>query len=218
MEIVDRIRRLFGAGADRRSLVVSNLANRLPSIAKEDHTMSMGGLRQRLENLEGVASIHLELAETGLSGIRVALDEGADETTVLERIRSLLVTYGLRTPTPVSASAPDNHQVDLTGDISVRISPEGEGMRIEVSSEGETVIKLVEATPFAAAQAVAEGRSRLKGKPVPKVLWIGLDAIGDFRILTVLVKGDGHPPTVGSAVVGAGWAEALDLAVARALD
>ncbi len=218
MEIVDRLRRLLGSGADRRPLVVSNLASRLPSIAKEDHTMSMGGLRQRLENLEGVASIHLELAETGLSGIRVALDEGADESGVLERIRSLLVTYGLRTPTPVSASTSDEAHVDLTEDISVRISPEGEGMKIEVSTEGETVVKLVEATPFAAAQAVAEGRSRLTGRPVPKVLWIGLDAIGDYRILTVLIKGDADPPVVGSAVVNAGWAEALDRAVARALN
>jgi len=179
--------------------------------------MSIGGLRQRLENLEGVASIHLELAETGLSGIRVALDEGADESTVLERIRSLLVTYGLRSPTPVSTAPPANH-LDALRQISTRISPEGDGMKVEVTAEGETVVKLVEATPFAAAQAVAEGRSHLIGRPVPKVLWIGLDVIGDHRILTVLMKGESDPPTVGSAVVTEGWAEALDRAVARALD
>jgi hypothetical protein len=217
MEIVDRLRRLFGPGAERRPVVVSDMASRLPSIAKEDQSMSIGGLRQRLENLEGVASIHLELADTGLSGIRVALDEGADESTVLERIRSLLVTYGLRTPTPVSTTPPP-HDLDAGRVISTRISPEGDGMKVEITAEGETVVKLVEATPFAAAQAVAEGRSQLTGRPVPQVLWIGLDAIGDHRILTVLLKGDDDPPTVGSAVVTDGWAEALDQAVARALD
>ena len=217
MEIVDRLRRLFGPGAERRPDVVPDVASRLPSIAKEEHSMSIGGLRQRLENLEGVASIHLELADTGLSGIRVALDEGADESTVLERIRSLLVTYGLRTPTPVSTAPPPNHS-DPSREISTRISPEGDGMKVEITAEGETIVKLVEATPFAAAQAVAEGRSHLTGRPVPQVLWIGLDAIGDHRILTVLMKGDDDPPTVGSAVVTDGWAEALDRAVARALD
>ena len=179
--------------------------------------MTVTGLRQRLENLEGVASIHLELAETGLSGIRVTLIEGADEAHVLEKIRSMLVTYGLRSPgrleadtlKPESQSAKPDH-------IETSISPEGDGMRVEVRGEGRSVVRLVDATPLAAAVAVAEGRAILEGKSTPKVLWIGLDIIGDWKILTVLIKGDGESARVGSAVVVSGWAEALDEAVAKA--
>ena len=179
--------------------------------------MTVTGLRQRLENLEGVASIHLELAETGLSGIRVTLIEGADEANVLEKIRSMLVTYGLRSPGRLEAEslkpelgAPKPNQIDTF------ITPEGDGMRVEVRGEGRSVVRLVDATPLAAAAAVAEGRAILEGQTAPQVLWIGLDIIGDWKILTVLIKDDGEAAKVGSAVVVSGWADALDEAVAKA--
>ncbi len=179
--------------------------------------MTVTGLRQRLENLEGVASIHLELAETGLSGIRVTLIEGADEAHVLERIRSMLVTYGLRSPGRLEDDTLKTEpEAAIADHIETSITPEGEGMRVEVRGEGRSVVRLVDATPLAAAAAVAEGRAILEGKPAPQVLWIGLDIIGDWKILTVLVKGDGEAARVGSAVVISGWAEALDEAVARA--
>ncbi|MGH8929032.1 MAG: hypothetical protein ACRDWH_11815, partial [Acidimicrobiia bacterium] len=86
-------------------------------------SMTITGLRQRLENLEGVAGIHLDLTETGLSGIRVTLVEGADEAMVLERIRSMLVTYGLRSPGPLETEqAPPKS--DATETV---ITPEGDG-------------------------------------------------------------------------------------------
>jgi hypothetical protein len=173
--------------------------------------MTITGLRQRLENLEGVAAIQLELAETGLSGIRVTLTDGADEATVLERIRSMLVTYGLRSPGPVTAASP----APAADKIKTSIMPEGEGMRVEVSAEGKTVVRLVESSPLAAARAVAEARANLLGQSAPEVLWIGLDAVGDHRILTVLTKA-GDQARVGAAVVDSGWAEALDEAVAKA--
>ena len=179
--------------------------------------MTVTGLRQRLENLEGVASIHLELAETGLSGIRVTLIEGADEAHVLEKIRSMLVTYGLRSPGRFEAdifkSQPD---AATTGHIETSITPEGDGMRVEIRGEGRSVVRLVDATPLAAAVAVAEGRAILEGRSTPQVLWIGLDTIGDWKILTVLMKDDTEAARVGSSVVTSGWAEALDEAVAQA--
>jgi hypothetical protein len=179
--------------------------------------MTVTGLRQRLENLEGVASIHLELAETGLSGIRVTLIEGADEAHVLEKIRSMLVTYGLRSPGRLEAETfKSESKTRKASQIETSITPEGDGMRVEVRGEGRSVVRLVDATPLAAAVAVAEGRAILEGKPTPRVLWIGLDIIGDWKILTVLVKSDGETARVGSAVVASGWAEALDEAVAKA--
>jgi hypothetical protein len=179
--------------------------------------MTVTGLRQRLENLEGVASIHLELAETGLSGIRVTLIEGADEAHVLERIRSMLVTYGLRSPGRLEADTLKSEpEATKANRIETSITPEGDGMRVEVRGEGRSVVRLVDATPLAAAVAVAEGRAILEGKPHPQVLWIGLDIIGDWKILTVLVKSGTEVARVGSAVVISGWAEALDEAVAKA--
>ena len=155
--------------------------------------MTVTGLRQRLENLEGVASIHLELAETGLSGIRVTLIEGADEAHVLEKIRSMLVTYGLRSPGRLEADTLKSESEAAKADhIETFITPEGDGMRVEVRGEGRSVVRLVDATPLAAAVAVAEGRAILEGRSTPQVLWIGLDIIGDWKILTVLVKGDGE--------------------------
>ena len=177
--------------------------------------MTVTGLRQRLENLEGVASIHLELAETGLSGIRVTLTDGADEAHVLEKIRSMLVTYGLRTPGRLEDISKMGAE-DAKDGIHTHITPEGDGMKVEVRGQGQSVVRLVDATPLAAATAVAEGRAILQGRPVPQVLWIGLDVIGEWRILTVLLQEEQGPPKVGSAVVASGWAEALDEAVAKA--
>jgi hypothetical protein len=184
---------------------------------RQGDSVTVTGLRQRLENLDGVASIHLELAETGLSGIRVTLVEGADESQVLEKIRSMLVTYGLRSPTRLEQGPPEPaSEKPKAEQIETHIRPEGDGMRVEVRGEGKSVVRQVEATPLAAAAAVAEGRAILEGRPVPKVLWIGLDTIGDWKILTVLVRVEGEDASVGSAVVVSGWAAALDEAVAKA--
>jgi hypothetical protein len=176
--------------------------------------MTITGLRQRLENLEGVAAIQLELAETGLSGIKVTLAEGADEASVLERIRSMLVTYGLRSPGPFAElrSAVTNPHIETV------ITPEGERMRVEVRGETGDVVRVIDASPLAAAQVVAEGRAVLTGRPRSEVIWIGLDMIGDWRIMTVLARDPTGAPQVGAAVVSAGWADALNRAVARATD
>ena len=195
---------------------LSRLEERFAAVHEGD-PVTVTGLRQRLENLDGVESIHLELAETGLSGIRVTLTDGADEGHVLERIRTMLVTYGLRSPGRLQSAPVQNESAgDLANQIETHITPEGEGMRVEIRGEGRSVVRLVEATPLAAAVAVAEGRALLQGRPAPQVLWIGLDSIGEWKVLTVLLRDEGQPARVGSAVVGAGWAEALDLAVARA--
>lgn len=177
--------------------------------------MTITGLRQRLENLDGVAAIQLELAESGLSGIRVTLAEGADETMVLERIRSMLVTYGLRSPDPITNARPDPAR---SGEIETSITPDGEELRVEVRARGERVVQVVEATPLAAAQAVAAGRAKLTGHPEPEVIWIGLDVIGKWKILTILAEVEDDRVGVGSAVVDSGWANALDRAVSRAIE
>lgn len=65
----------------------------------------MTGLRRRLEAVEGVESIKLEVGDEGLQGISVRLAEGADEVSVLEGIRRLLVAYGRRSVTEPEATS-----------------------------------------------------------------------------------------------------------------
>ncbi|HJR87231.1 MAG TPA: hypothetical protein VJ930_06195 [Acidimicrobiia bacterium] len=176
--------------------------------------MTIAGLRQRLENLEGVASIQLELADTGLSGIRVTLSEGADEAMVLERIRAMLVTYGLRAPDQVTGSRAEAD--DDSSDLVAVLSQEGDRLRVEVRGQGETVSAIVDPSPLSAARAVAAARAQLRGEPAPEVMWIGLDQIGAFSVLTILTAQPDEKVSVGSAVVEGDWAQALNRALAAA--
>lgn len=52
------------------------------------------GLHGRLQNIDGVTGIELELGEEGLEGITIKMAEGADEVVVLDSVRRLLVAYG----------------------------------------------------------------------------------------------------------------------------
>jgi hypothetical protein len=60
----------------------------------------MIGLEDRLRTVEGVASIRVELGEEGVDAIKVEVVPGADEAGVLEEIRKVLVSYGLRSRRP----------------------------------------------------------------------------------------------------------------------
>lgn len=66
----------------------------------------MNGLRSRLEALEGVEGIELELGDSGLEGITIRIREGADEVSVLDGVRRLLVAYGTKSPRLLAAAAP----------------------------------------------------------------------------------------------------------------
>jgi hypothetical protein len=81
----------------------------------------MTGLRSRLAAVPGVESVELELGEDGLQGINVRLSEGADEATVLEGIRRLLVAYGTKLPseTTVAAYSGPKHGDDGVGEAAL---------------------------------------------------------------------------------------------------
>jgi hypothetical protein len=177
--------------------------------------MTVTGLRQRLEAIHGVSSIQLELGDTGLTGIRVTLAEGADEAMVLERIRAMLVTYGLKAPEALATPGPS--RVFNSEELVTEIAEEGQMLRVEVKGDGDAVVTIVDANPLAAARAVAMARGQLTGNSDVEVMWIGLDQIGSWRILTVLASIGQEKVNAGSAVVTAGWTDALDRAVAAAL-
>lgn len=176
--------------------------------------MTVAGLRQRLEALDGVSSIQLELGDTGLSGIRVTLAEGADEAMVLERIRAMLVTYGLRVPESLG-QVPT--RVFAADELVTEIEEDGQMLRVAVTGSDDSVVTVVDPTPLAAARAVADARAQLTGAVGAEVMWIGLDQIGNWRVLTVLAAVGEERVNAGSAVVTEGWADALDRAVAAAL-
>jgi hypothetical protein len=171
------------------------------------------GLQNRLENVPGVSEIELELGAGGLSGIRVNLKDGAEETDVLERIRSILVTYGVHSQMPRTVGLGP----DTSSEVWTNISPAGDGMRVELGIGQRRVSREIPADPLAAAQAVVDARCELEGLKAAKVLWMGLDRVGYWRVLTILVRGDGAVPAVGGAVVTGGWAEALGRAVEQSL-
>lgn len=75
----------------------------------------MSGLESRLQSVDGVDGIELELGEDGLEGITVRLSEGADEVAVLEGVRRLLVAYGTKAPREAHSathSSPDESLVE----------------------------------------------------------------------------------------------------------
>lgn len=85
----------------------------------------MTGLEQRLRDVEGVSDIVIELSDEGLDGIRVRMQEGTDESAVLEEIRRILVAYGLkgstRRRTVVSPPIPE---LELGGDSDASDVPD----------------------------------------------------------------------------------------------
>ena len=95
----------------------------------------MTGLEQRLRDVHGVSDIVIELGEEGLDGIRVRMQEGTDESAVLEEIRRILVAYGLkgstRRRTSESASIPE---LELEGDSDAPVAPDVVDLREPAAS------------------------------------------------------------------------------------
>lgn len=115
----------------------------------------MTGLRSRLEALEGVESIELELGDDGLEGITVRLAEGADEMSVLDGVRRLLVAYGTRSARILAASGaevagsppPVSHEVidvdaepsEMVGEPPVTVVSSGENEAAMVTPDGQRI-------------------------------------------------------------------------------
>ncbi|MFP3913893.1 MAG: hypothetical protein ACLFWM_03390 [Actinomycetota bacterium] len=115
----------------------------------------MTGLKSRLESIEGVESIELELGEEGLAGITVRLAEGADEVHVLDDVRRLLVAYGtggvtssrLGSPAPVGAAVgqrqaesplPTHQVIDVDEAPSEMVAPQ-----VRVVSSGKAAATML---------------------------------------------------------------------------
>jgi hypothetical protein len=183
----------------------------------EDDDVS-SNLATRLQDIEGVASVVVDLDESG-GGISVRLEPGANEALVMEQLRALLVTYGVRsgeqprlkmgrsrehrpTPTPPTLG------------VEVGITPlAAGGTRIEVVSPKVKSFRIVPATAPAITQGLSDAWCQVLGRIPVEILEVSLD---DSGILGV-VASDGKQRSVGSADVAAGWSSALTSAVGQAL-
>lgn len=185
-------------------------------------------LTARLQDIPGVAQVVVDLDETS-GGIHVKLQPGADEDAVLEKMRGLLVAYGLRpregrsdtvgrqqpqetAPEAVFESSTGPADDDDLG-VDVTITPIVGGARVEVAGEKVRSFRVVKPTPLAIVHGVAEAWCQVVGRAPFNVTGVTLDD-GD---LVVSVR-DGEVETTGRAAVSEGWSDAIPRAVGLAGD
>ncbi|MFV1961987.1 MAG: hypothetical protein ACC658_09140, partial [Acidimicrobiia bacterium] len=102
------------------------------SVGENDVTPN---LASRLQDIPGVASVAVDLTDSG-GGINVRLEAGADEAVVMERLRALLVAYGVRSPNPpeLRLGRPTKYLDDSPLRVDVTITPVKAGARVQIAS------------------------------------------------------------------------------------
>ena len=155
------------------------------------------GLEDRLRRVQGVADITVELGDAGLESIRVRIDEGTEESSVLDEIRRILVAYGLR-----SRKA---EQPRIDGDASrsvgeseaplrprINVGPRGEGLYVRLT-EGERIVeRMGERSPLGVAQAMVEAVAAWRGVERPNRIALALDELDATPVVTILARRDGR--------------------------
>jgi hypothetical protein len=170
-------------------------------------------LVERLQDIPGVASVSLDIDEIE-SGIRVRLDDDADETEVLEAVRALLVAYGVRAPDATNLEIGNRQaQARAALGVDVRITPVQGGARVEVIGTAVRSFRLVPSTPTAIAQGLTEAWSQVLGRVPLEITRVTLSEDGDLGVVAT----DGSTETSGHADIVDGWTFALPLAVGRAI-
>ena len=171
-------------------------------------------LANRLQEIPGVAEVAVDLTESG-GGINVRLEPGADEAQVMDRLRSLLVAYGVRTPSPPTLNPGRSERAPLKPTLAVEaeITPINGGARVEVSSKNVKSFRVVAAKPSAIAQGLSDAWCQVLGRVPVEVSRVEVDESG---LMTVVVS-KGEVESAGSARVDGGWEGALTKAVGTAL-
>ncbi|MCZ6457081.1 MAG: hypothetical protein O6650_07530 [Actinobacteria bacterium] len=171
-------------------------------------------LASRLQDIPGIASVTVDLTDSG-GGINIRLEEGADEAVVMERLRALLVAYGVRSPNPpqLRLGRQTKYLDDGPLGVDVKITPIKAGARVQVATTKVRSFRVVPATPEAIAQGLADAWCQVVGKIPVEILGV---TMGDEGELTV-VASDGAHETSATSNVSSGWEEALARAVGRAI-
>lgn len=173
-----------------------------------------GTLADRLEQIPGVESVTIDLTDTG-GGINVRLEPGADEVAVMESLRTILVSYGIRSADPkVNIGRPSRSpRPRRQFDVSVTITPLKSGARVEVSGTNVRSFRVVPANPSAIAQGLSDAWCQVKGRIPVEIVDVSVGDAGDLTI----VASDGRTRSTGTANVSLGWEQALVQAVGEAL-
>lgn len=174
-----------------------------------------GTLASRLEQIPGVASVTIDLTDTG-GGINVRLSPDADEMAVMERLREILAAYGIRSADPkvnIGRSARRRPPKVRDFDVDVVITPLRTGARVEVFTKNVRSFRVVAANPSAIAQGLSDAWCQVKGRIPVEIVSVTIGDTGDLTI----VASDGVHQTTGTANVSFGWEHALTQALGEAL-
>jgi len=170
-------------------------------------------LVERLQDIPGVASVSLNLEDLE-SGIKVKLDDDANEAEVLEAVRALLVAYGVRSlEHPTLEIGNRLAQARSALGVDVRISPVTGGARVEVVGTAVRSFRLVPSTPMAIAQGLSDAWSQVLGRIPLEITRVTLSEDGELAVVAT----DGKQERTGIADIVDGWSMALPLAVGRAV-
>ena len=172
----------------------------------------MSPLAARLQDIPGVSSVVVDLTESG-GGINIRLEQGADEVAVMERVRELLVAYGVRSADePRLRLGRQPRHVEGPLPVEIKITPIESGARVEVATKVVRSFRLVAANPTAVAQGLADAWCQVIGK-IPLEI---VDVAVDGNELTVTAS-DGTTRSSGTGDISVGRVEALARAVGKAI-
>ena len=171
-------------------------------------------LVNRIQDIPGVAAVSLDLEDPEAGGINVRLEPDADEMEVLERVRGLLVAYGVR-----SQGYPTLRvgRTRMTGDrrlgVDVRITPIKGGARVEVVGNTVRSFRVVPPEPTVIAQGLADAWCQVLGRAPVEISRV---SVTDDKTLEVVAL-DASIERTGEAELTDGWTQALALAVGEAI-
>jgi hypothetical protein len=161
-----------------------------------------------------VASVALDLDDVE-SGIKVKLDDDANEAEVLERVRELLIAYGVRShdhPTlQIGQSRFGRMGVDIG--VAVEVSPVKGGARVEVIGQSIRSVRVVPSTPTAIAQGMSDAWCQVVGKIPVEITKVARTGDESLRVVAT----DGNNERDGTGDLTYGWIYALAQAVGKAI-
>ncbi|MGH8913572.1 MAG: hypothetical protein ACRDZM_03555 [Acidimicrobiia bacterium] len=171
-------------------------------------------LISRLEDIPGVASVSLDLDDVE-SGIKVRLDGDADEPQVLERVRELLVAYGVRSHEHPTLQVGQSRFGYVGTDIGVgvEVTPIKGGARVEVVGPAIRSFRVVPPTPTAIAQGLSDAWCQVLGKIPLEITRVSVGEDGELRVVAT----DGEIERLGVSGMTYGRTYALALAVGKAI-
>jgi hypothetical protein len=170
-------------------------------------------LVERIQDIPGVAAVSLDLEDPEAGGINVRLEPDADEMEVLERVRALLVAYGVR-----SQGYPTLRvgRTRMTGDrrlgVDVRITPIKGGARVEVVGATVRSFRVVPPEPTVVAQGLADAWCQVLGRPPVEISRV---TITNDTLEVVAVEAPIE--RTGEGNLADGWTQALAVAVGEAI-